>query len=90
MPMFTTIRPTTPNSPALNAQLADLAHAHSELMAAVLGAVQPGMATADLAAMAREQAKTRGIGLTMRTKMGFPDDISVCLNTQARNRTCRR
>ncbi|WP_267876677.1 M24 family metallopeptidase [Massilia genomosp. 1] len=74
-----------PNSPALNAQLADLAHAHSELMAAVLGAVQPGMATAELADMAREQAKKRAIGLTMRTNMGFPDDISVCLNAQAMN-----
>ncbi len=85
MSIFTTVRPTTPNSPALNDQLATLARTHSTLFAAVLGAVQPGMATADLADIAREQAKTLGIGLSMRATLGFEDDISICLNAQVLN-----
>lgn len=85
MPLFTTILPTTPNPPALNQQLAALAHAHSRVMAGVLGAVRPGISTADLADVAREQAQLAGIILTMGADTGFPDDITVGLNAHAMN-----
>ncbi|NHZ80305.1 M24 family metallopeptidase [Massilia sp. CCM 8695] len=85
MPLFTVIHPTVPNPPAVNDRITLLARAHSKLLAVLLDAVRPGMATADLADVAREQAATLGIGLSFRTKMGFPDDISACINTQAMN-----
>lgn len=85
MPLFTTILPTTPNRPALNQQLAMLARAHSRVMAAVLGAVRPGVTPAGLADVAREQAQLGGITLTMGAATGFPDDITVGLNAHTMN-----
>jgi methionyl aminopeptidase len=85
MQIFGKLLPTKPLSAGLIEQVSALADRQGLVLAAVADALRIGMSTAAVAELARGAARQHDVNFSFRDKLGFPDDISVCLNNEVMN-----
>jgi methionyl aminopeptidase len=85
MSLFHKISPAPANTPELNAAIGALAASQGRIFSRVIGAMEAGMSTLDVAELIRRAAREEGVDFYFREKLGFPDDASVCRNHEIMN-----